>query len=85
MEGEGSVGRHGIRPARWPFISDRLDDGGARERRDMDAQVSWVLCLLASFSASNLVFYERVSVYLENNNLFLLGLLYYGCSVVEVS
>ena len=51
----------------------------------MDAQVPWVLCLLASVSSSNLVFYERVSVYLENHYLFLFGLLYYGRSVVEVN
>ncbi len=50
----------------------------------MDAQVPWVLCLLASFSASNLVFYERVSLYLEDHYLFLFGVLHYGRPVVEV-
>tara|TARA_Y100000593_G_C4128198_1_gene246079 strand:- start:242 stop:499 length:258 start_codon:yes stop_codon:yes gene_type:complete len=84
VEGKGGVGRHSIRHARWSFVSDRLDHGGARERRDMDAQVPWVLCLLASFSASNLVFYERVSFYLEDHYLFLFGVLYYGRPVVEV-
>ena len=50
----------------------------------MDAQIFGVLRLLGAVPTFNLVFYERDTFYLENNNVFLFSVLYPWSTTLEV-
>jgi len=50
----------------------------------MDAQILGVLRLLGAVPTFNLVFYERDTFYLENNNVFLFGVLHPRGPALEI-
>ena len=50
----------------------------------MDAQILGVLRLLGAVPAIDMVFYERVSIYMENYYLFFLGLLHPRRPALEI-
>ena len=50
----------------------------------MDAQILGVLRLMDSVSTADVVFYERVSIYLEDYHLFYFSVLHFGNTTLEI-
>ena len=84
MEGQGVSCCFGLRRTCWFYVLVRVDASRNRKWRVVDAQILGVLRLLGAVSAVDVVFYERVSIYLEDYYLFLLSVLYSRRANVEI-
>ena len=61
-----------------------MDNGSRRVRHPVATQILGVLCVLGAVPTFNLVFYERVSIYLEDYYLLYIGVLHFGNTALEI-
>tara|TARA_A100001515_G_scaffold126398_1_gene111624 strand:+ start:288 stop:545 length:258 start_codon:yes stop_codon:yes gene_type:complete len=84
VERKGISSGFGIWFAGWLYVFVWLEFGRWREWPTLDAQILGILCVLGAFPSFDVVFYERIAIYVEDNYLFFLGVLHSRSSNVEV-